>query len=167
MYNEPEDFEPDPEEERDDQILEFLQRLMQEQQDAAEVTIDLSNTPYSVIGGKPIHPENVPQVHDYEVLLKFQTRDSVQQVNNFIEELMKQMPNGTVSTVTTSGEAISVDDLTWSDVNKTIRIFVEGRSVEGKLDGVYTTGVGSGISKTLIIDGKAWSVSFGVAELNI
>lgn len=154
-----------------EEINEILDTLFGEgaspEDDQQRLAEAIEASPYSVVGGAPIHPESIPPVHDYQVTLTFSTRDERKSVDQFFENLLPMLPNGTQTTITTSGEVINVSDLSWSHVGSRIRIFVEGRTVEGKLEGLYTSGVGSGISQTLIIDGKAWSLSFGVAELNV
>lgn len=159
----------------DEDFMEFLNQFLEQNPDLVDefneeeksVATVIAESPYSVIGGAPIHPENIPPQHDYVVTLKFSTRDDKATVDKFFEELLTVLPNGTHTNITTTGEVINVEDLTWGNVGSTIRVFVEGRTVEGKLDAIYTTGLGSGVSQTLIIDGKAWSLSFGVAEINV
>lgn len=123
--------------------------------------------PYTLIGEGALHPKEIPPIHDYEVTLRFSTRDSRQAVEAFFEELLPALPNGTRTAITTNGEAINVEDLTFEHWGMRIRLVVDGRTIEGKLDAIYTTGVGSGVSQTLIIDGKAYALSFGVAEINV
>lgn len=163
--NENEDyFEGMSPEEIKDWLASMLPGAQQEEAPLADV---IAASPYSLVGDKPTHPEDIPPVHDYEVVLTFSTRDTRAQVEEFFEEVMESMPNGTRSSITTSGQVVSVDDLKPEHLKSRIRVTVSGRLIEGTLDAVYDSGLGSGISKTLVIDGKAWVMSFGVVELNV
>lgn len=90
-----------------------------------------------------------------------------EQAQEWIATVREQLPEGAAATVKTVPLTLEVENLTEQHVGEHVKVYVDKRTgeVEGKLDALYVAGR-QGIARTLVIDGTAYTMTYGVVQLS-
>lgn len=90
------------------------------------------------------------------------------EAQEWLDAIAAQLPDGVKVTLKQEPLILDVTDLTDAHKGEKIKIYVPGYGeVSGKLGAVYKTGSKTNDeTRTLVIDGRAWTVNYGVVTLS-
>lgn len=152
----------------DDEFAEMLEKFSEIWEDELEgIMRDQFGDDVFFDAGKPLTEAEGSTVATYTVEFTFGAQLAREDVEQWVEAVVQQLPEGTESKVKQHPMLVDVENLTDAHKGATVKVHVEGRDVEGTLEGVHMAGGTSGNARVLVIDGKAWTVNYGVVQVNI
>lgn len=99
----------------------------------------------------------------YEAHFVFGSNTEENEAREWFDMLKDALPDGTEATLKRAPMMIDVEKLLPEHYGSHVSLYVPKHgTVSGKLDAVYPAGV---VSTTLVIDGKAYTTAYGVAQL--
>jgi hypothetical protein len=100
--------------------------------------------------------------------VKFGSNIGSIEAQEWLDAIADQLPEGVQITLKQEPLVLDVADLTDAHKGEQVKVWVPGYGeVTGRLDAVFSTGRKTDEStRTLIIDGRAWTLTFGVVTLS-
>jgi hypothetical protein len=111
--------------------------------------------------------EGARRLSKFVAQFEFGANLTPEQAQEWIATVQSNLPDGAIATVKQVPMTLNIEDLTNEHAGERIRVHlsnIEG-TVEGKLDAVYPAGRHK-LARTMVIDGVAYTTSFGVAQLS-
>jgi hypothetical protein len=100
----------------------------------------------------------------YAVKVDFGSDANPDEVQGWFDMLMESMPPGSDGRVVIEPTVLNVEDLDEAHIGAHVRANLPGGwNVEGQLEGVFPSG--NGVARTLIIDGRAYTTSYGLVTI--
>lgn len=104
----------------------------------------------------------------YIATFEFGSNINSEQAQEWLDAIRDNLPDGTKATLKAEPLLLDVEELTDAHAGEKIKVYVPGfGEVSGKLQAVFNSGAKTNESaRTLVIDGRAWTVNYGVAQLS-